>query len=112
MMSKRFYSSQNGRSASSSQVEALASVLEANAFSASSVAKYDAGQWHMVAVAAKVQDPDEVAKATVIRRLHEREQALAVQRTGSDREPSSLVFDRWLRAYRDGLESLRHKQGR
>jgi len=60
-----------------SEVEALVNMLDANRFSAATVADFGLGQWHMAALVAQVQDPSLEAQAMVIRVLRRREAARA-----------------------------------
>jgi hypothetical protein len=109
------------------EVEALANMLNANRFSAATVADFGVGQWHMAALVAQVHDPSPETRAIVVRILQDKEAARAVAELGfsgaaagtaandSDRvraggRESALshhlpaAFDGWLAGYRGRLE--------
>ena len=65
-----------------SMVEALVNMLDANRFSAATVADFGLGQWHMAALAARVRDPGLESQAMVVRVLRRREAARAAVEPG------------------------------
>lgn len=87
-----------------SDIETLADILAKNQFSADAVADFCFGQWHMAALAAKVQDPSREAQAIVVRLLRARERSHALEHGPVGTSSRNGPFERWLARYRRRLE--------
>jgi hypothetical protein len=100
-----------------SDAEIIANMLDANRFSAAIVMEFGFGQWHMAALATRVDDPSPETRAMVVQLLQDKEAAhaaaeLDLSGTCVDRKKSgvrgfsSTAFDTWLSAYRNRLDQV------
>jgi hypothetical protein len=74
-----------------SEVEALANMLDANRFSAATVADFGFGQWHMAALVAQAHDPSPETRAIVVRMLQDKEAARALAEPCFSRAPRARL---------------------
>jgi hypothetical protein len=102
-----------------SDAEIIANMLEVNRFSATTVADFGFGQWHMAALAVQVDDPNPEIQAIVVQMLQEKEGArtraepsVPGAATGTASSNIHRTFDEWLAGYRGRLERFIKDAGR